>query len=156
MISVTGFILFTSNFIVYFTHDNPSFSFSEYFTLYSGCWKSQIESTPSTSLLSCMLFLLALFLFAHSNVLLMTLISSKNFRVFQIRHVRGKYNKSQTVTLSLRSEVFTAVTMKNGIFWDVTLCGSCKNWHFGGTSCHPDDGGAKFLRNVGSYKSHTV
>jgi hypothetical protein len=21
-------------------------------------------------------------------------------------------------------------------------------------SCHPDDGGAKFLRNVGSYKSH--
>jgi hypothetical protein len=21
--------------------------------------------------------------------------------------------------------------------------------------CHPDDGGAKFLRNVGSYKSHT-
>jgi hypothetical protein len=23
-------------------------------------------------------------------------------------------------------------------------------------SCHPDDGGAKFLRNIGSYKSHTV
>jgi hypothetical protein len=23
-------------------------------------------------------------------------------------------------------------------------------------SCHPDDGGAKFLRNVGSYKSHTA
>jgi hypothetical protein len=22
-------------------------------------------------------------------------------------------------------------------------------------SCYPDDGGAKFLRNVGSYKSHT-
>jgi hypothetical protein len=21
-------------------------------------------------------------------------------------------------------------------------------------SCHPEDGGAKFLRNVGSYKSH--
>jgi hypothetical protein len=21
-------------------------------------------------------------------------------------------------------------------------------------SCHPDDGGAKFLRNIGSYKSH--
>jgi hypothetical protein len=21
-------------------------------------------------------------------------------------------------------------------------------------SCHPDEGGAKFLRNVGSYKSH--
>jgi hypothetical protein len=24
------------------------------------------------------------------------------------------------------------------------------------TSCHPDDGGAKFLRNAGSYKSHTA
>jgi hypothetical protein len=23
-------------------------------------------------------------------------------------------------------------------------------------SCFPDDGGAKFLRNVGSYKSHTA
>jgi hypothetical protein len=23
-------------------------------------------------------------------------------------------------------------------------------------SCHPDKGGAKFLRNVGSYKSHTA
>jgi hypothetical protein len=24
------------------------------------------------------------------------------------------------------------------------------------TSCHPDKGGARFLRNVGSYKSHTA
>jgi hypothetical protein len=24
-------------------------------------------------------------------------------------------------------EVFTAVTMKNGVFWDVTPCGSCKS-----------------------------
>jgi hypothetical protein len=30
-------------------------------------------------------------------------------------------------------EVFTAVTMKNGVFWDVTTCGSCKNRRFGGT-----------------------
>jgi hypothetical protein len=27
----------------------------------------------------------------------------------------------------VRLEVFTAVTMKNGVFWDVTPCGSCKN-----------------------------
>jgi hypothetical protein len=27
----------------------------------------------------------------------------------------------------VRSEVFTAVTMKNGAFLDVTPCGSCKN-----------------------------
>jgi hypothetical protein len=45
-----------------------------------------------------------------------------------------------------RFEVFTAVTMKNGVFWVVTPCGFC----------HPDEGGARFLRNVGSYKSHTA
>jgi hypothetical protein len=30
---------------------------------------------------------------------------------------------------NVRFEVFTAVTMKNGVFWDVTPCGSCKNRH---------------------------
>jgi hypothetical protein len=34
----------------------------------------------------------------------------------------------------VRFEVFTAVTMKNGVFWDVTPCGSCKNRSFGGLS----------------------
>jgi hypothetical protein len=29
-------------------------------------------------------------------------------------------------------EVFTALTMKNGDFWDVTPCGSCKNLSFRG------------------------
>jgi hypothetical protein len=33
----------------------------------------------------------------------------------------------------VRFEVFTAVTMKNGVFWDVTLRGSCNNRRFGGT-----------------------
>jgi hypothetical protein len=33
----------------------------------------------------------------------------------------------------VRFEVFTAVTMKNGVFWDVTPCGSCKSRRFGGT-----------------------
>jgi hypothetical protein len=33
----------------------------------------------------------------------------------------------------VRVEVFTAVTMKNGVFWDVMPCGSCKNRRFGGT-----------------------
>jgi hypothetical protein len=33
----------------------------------------------------------------------------------------------------VRFEVFTAVTMKNGFFWVVTPCGSCKNLRFGGT-----------------------
>jgi hypothetical protein len=33
----------------------------------------------------------------------------------------------------VRFEVFTAVTMKNGVFWDVTPCGFYKNRRFGGT-----------------------
>jgi hypothetical protein len=33
----------------------------------------------------------------------------------------------------VRFEVFTAVTMKNCVIWDVTPCGSCKNRRFGGT-----------------------
>jgi hypothetical protein len=33
----------------------------------------------------------------------------------------------------VRFEVFTAVTMKYGVFWDVTRCGSCKNRRFGET-----------------------
>jgi hypothetical protein len=44
--------------------------------------------------------------------------------------------------IHLRFEVFTAVTMKNVFFSDV--------------SCHSDDGGATFLRNVVSYSSHTA
>jgi hypothetical protein len=33
----------------------------------------------------------------------------------------------------VRYEVLTAVTMKNGVFWDVTPRGSCRNRRFGGT-----------------------
>jgi hypothetical protein len=33
----------------------------------------------------------------------------------------------------IRFEVFTAVTMKNAVFWDETPCDSCKNGRFGGT-----------------------
>jgi hypothetical protein len=33
----------------------------------------------------------------------------------------------------VRSEAFTAVTMKNVVFWDVALCRSCVDRRFGGT-----------------------
>jgi hypothetical protein len=33
----------------------------------------------------------------------------------------------------MRFEFFTAVTMKNAVFWNVMPCGSCKNRRFGGT-----------------------
>jgi hypothetical protein len=34
---------------------------------------------------------------------------------------------SQRRVHSVRLEIFTAVTMKNAVFWDVTRYGSCKN-----------------------------
>jgi hypothetical protein len=42
------------------------------------------------------------------------------------------YSLPSMITI-VRFEVITAVTMKNGVFWDVTPCGSCKNRRFGGT-----------------------
>jgi hypothetical protein len=45
----------------------------------------------------------------------------------------GAMEKENDKTRDVRFEVFTAVTMKNGVFWDVTPCGSCKNRRFGGT-----------------------
>jgi hypothetical protein len=38
-----------------------------------------------------------------------------------------------TNKINVRFEVYTAVAMKNVVFWDVTPCGSCKNRRFGGT-----------------------
>jgi hypothetical protein len=43
----------------------------------------------------------------------------------------GIYTHLRTRHTVLRFEIFTAVTMKNGVFWDVTPCGSCKNRRFG-------------------------
>jgi hypothetical protein len=40
--------------------------------------------------------------------------------------------KLQTRRRYVKFEVFTAVTMENVAFWDVTLSGSCKNRCFGG------------------------
>jgi hypothetical protein len=33
----------------------------------------------------------------------------------------------------VRFEVFKAMAINNAVFWDVSLCGSCKNRRFGGT-----------------------
>jgi hypothetical protein len=40
--------------------------------------------------------------------------------------------KWMTIHTSVRFEVFTAVTMSNAVFWDVTPCDSCKYRRFGG------------------------
>jgi hypothetical protein len=57
--------------------------------------------------------------------------------------------------------------MKFGVFWDVTLVRTDVSEEFSAVflrsvrssftdSCHADEGGAKLLRNVGSYKSNTA
>jgi hypothetical protein len=38
-----------------------------------------------------------------------------------------------SATESSRLKLFTAVAIKNAVFWDVTLCDFCKNIRFGGT-----------------------
>jgi hypothetical protein len=47
--------------------------------------------------------------------------------------MRVAYNLAAICEPIVRVEVFTAATMKNGVFWDVTPCGCCKNRRFGGT-----------------------
>jgi hypothetical protein len=46
------------------------------------------------------------------------------------------------------------------IFWEMTPCGSYTRAYnfalFLLALVHPEDGGDKILRNVGSYKSHTA
>jgi hypothetical protein len=47
-------------------------------------------------------------------------------RDFLLKHFYS-YEYIQRAPRYVRFEVFTAVTMKNSVFWDVTPCGSCKN-----------------------------
>jgi hypothetical protein len=45
---------------------------------------------------------------------------------------RNKDVNAEQFIMYVRFEVFTAVTMKNAVFWDVTPCISCVNRRFGG------------------------
>jgi hypothetical protein len=49
-----------------------------------------------------------------------------------VSHIRRVTEVSIEVSY-VRFEVFTAVTMKNCVFWDVRPRGSCKNGRFGGS-----------------------
>jgi hypothetical protein len=48
------------------------------------------------------------------------------------RHIKSPL-QSPASSCYVRFEVFTAVTMKNAVFWDITPCDSCKNRGFRGT-----------------------
>jgi hypothetical protein len=51
---------------------------------------------------------------------------------FDRGEIPEKCGKLYNEHMSVRFEVFTAVTMNNDVFWDVTPCCSCKNRRFGG------------------------
>jgi hypothetical protein len=53
--------------------------------------------------------------------------------VADISFIRAEFWPDANIRPRVTFEVFTAVTMQNGVFWDVTPCGSCKNRRFGGT-----------------------
>jgi hypothetical protein len=55
-----------------------------------------------------------------------------NYRPISLLTSFSKITEKLIYTV-LRFEVFTAVTMKNAVFWYVMPCGSCKNRRFGGT-----------------------
>jgi hypothetical protein len=96
----------------------------------------------------------------------------KSGRFIVIGRILTVYKGSEQWPLDVGFEVFTVVTMKNAVFWDVAPIGSCRNSHFRGTYptdsllaiyygfssltdfFYPEDGGDMFLRNVGSYKTH--
>jgi hypothetical protein len=57
-------------------------------------------------------------------------------------HLQGRKSMSEKPAWAggcrhyVRFEVFTEVTMKNSVFWDVEPCSSCVKRRFGGTSVH--------------------
>jgi hypothetical protein len=55
--------------------------------------------------------------------------------------------------LSERFQVFTAVTMKNAVFWSAA---TCSRWFLARGFFYLEDGDVTFLRNVGSYNIYTA
>jgi hypothetical protein len=68
----------------------------------------------------------------YSSKAIMSLLTAN--RICSSNQSNTRYEAvGSKVTAFVRFEIFTAVTMKNGVFWDVMPCGSCKNRRFGGT-----------------------
>jgi hypothetical protein len=55
------------------------------------------------------------------------------FELQMLKHHIIRLLLNANFIFNVRFEVFRAVTVKNGVLWDVTQCGSCKNRRFGGT-----------------------
>jgi hypothetical protein len=63
--------------------------------------------------------------------------AGEDHKQFTLNRCRSRTPKVMKV---VRFEVSTAVTMKNGVFWDVTPCDSCKNRHVS------EESSASFIR----------
>jgi hypothetical protein len=59
-------------------------------------------------------------------------MACENYHEFEFQF-KIQITSQKIIYVCVRFEVSTAVTMKNGVFWDVTPCGSCKNQRFGVT-----------------------
>jgi hypothetical protein len=59
--------------------------------------------------------------------------SPKRRLELELHSTRSQKASIINVIFVVRFEVFAAVTMKNGVFWEATPCASCKNRRFGGT-----------------------
>jgi hypothetical protein len=70
----------------------------------------------------------------------------------------GKLNwvKIQIFIYLLRFEVFTAVTMKNAVFWDVAPCRSFVNRRFGGTWLQPPAHAGSSLTDFSTLKMEAI
>jgi hypothetical protein len=55
-----------------------------------------------------------------------------SFRLQLLDTLRKSHGNDWKRIYMVRFEVFMAVTMKNAVFWDITLCGLCKNRCFRG------------------------
>jgi hypothetical protein len=51
---------------------------------------------------------------------------------YQTGYLRIKKSFMDSKAICVRLEVFTAVSVNNAVFWDVTQCGSCESRRFGG------------------------
>jgi hypothetical protein len=61
----------------------------------------------------------------HTHTPLLTIISGAGAAIRSKTNFKASW--PPLLSAYVRFEVFAAVTMKNGVFWDVTPCGSCKN-----------------------------
>jgi hypothetical protein len=60
--------------------------------------------------------------FINIKQIVSELCMSSSFRMMALKHT---FSENETENTFVRFEVFTAVMVKNAVFWDVMSCGSC-------------------------------